>query len=93
MLQNWVSKGEFYICSFILHNFIEQVSYISTLHVDIIVLNINELVMFARCVWAPRDQIDVHLNMYIYKPHSYDVELTGISLHSQLYNSNIGHCC
>ena len=35
--------------------------YVCALHVVVIELSLNESVTFARCAWAPRDQIDVRL--------------------------------
>ena len=57
------------------------------LHVDIIVLNFNESVTFARCVWPPGDQIDVHLNIYINQHETALIALGG-SLCSQLQIMN-----
>ena len=62
MLQHWVSEGEFYIGGFVLH--ITSLSWLR-LHVDVIVLNPNELVRFAR--WLPQDQIDTLKYIYMYK--------------------------
>ena len=39
--------------------------FVCTLCVDVIVLNFNVSVMFVHCAWAPGDQIDVRLNIYI----------------------------
>ena len=35
------------------------------MRVDVIVLNFNDSVSFVRYMWAPQDQINVHLNIYI----------------------------
>ena len=61
MLQHWASEGEFYTGSFVLHNFIESVTFASC---TLTLLNLNELVMFACCAWALGDQIDIRLYIY-----------------------------
>ena len=53
------------------------------LWVDVIALSLNESVTFACCAWAPWDQIDVCLNIYVYiYRRGYAVHLTGVSLRS-----------
>ena len=58
--------------------------YVCALLVNVIGLNFNELVTFARCARGPpgQEQIDVRLNIYINR-HGNAVDLTRGSLRSE----------
>ena len=55
------------ICSFLQFCFMQlhRASYVCTLRVDVIELNLNESVKFARCTWVFKYQIDARFNVHV----------------------------